>query len=97
MIFNDFLSGSRMAGLMLGMPLEGWMSKADQDMLQEIKGGMIGGFGHTATIQVLQNTVPFIKQRSADKIIAENILLSKLGDIDYIKLKCILNMLKLEL
>lgn len=84
MIFNDFLSGSRMAGLMLGMPLEGWMSKADQDMLQEIKGGMIGGFGHTATIQVLQNTVPFIKQRSADKIIAENILLSKLGDIDYI-------------
>lgn len=49
-ILDDFLAGSKSAGLLLGMPFEDAMSEKDREILQEIKGGFILGGLQTAVV-----------------------------------------------
>jgi hypothetical protein len=65
----------------LGIPLDGLgiINIKDQDLLQEIKGGMLGGWGQTAMVNVAQNIVPYISQQKAADIITEQIFNNKLS------------------
>lgn len=84
-ILDDFLAGSKSAGLLLGMPLEGLMSDSDRKILQEIKGGFILGGLQTGMVNVASSISPYIKERKANDVIANNVLIDKAAKIDKIK------------
>lgn len=58
-ILDDFLAGSKSAGLLLGMPFEGALSEKDREILQEIKGGFILGGLQTGIVNVSQSIAPY--------------------------------------
>jgi hypothetical protein len=78
---TDALNGLTMGSYVLGIPLDGLgiINIKDQDLLQEIKGGMLGGWGQTAMVNVAQNIVPYISQQKAADIITEQIFNDKLS------------------
>lgn len=78
---TDALNGLTMGSYVLGIPLDGLgiINIKDQDLLQEIKGGMLGGWGQTAMVNVAQNIVPYISQQKAADIITEQIFNNKLS------------------
>lgn len=77
---GDMVNGFTMGAHILGIPLDalGLIDIKDQDLLQEIKGGMLGGWGHTATVTALQEGFPYIVDRNADSIALESLYNSKL-------------------
>jgi len=73
--FTDMVNGLTMGAYVLGIPLDGLgiVNIKDQDLLQEIKGGMLGGWGQTGTVTIAQSIAPYIKQHKALDIAVEAI------------------------
>ncbi len=84
-ILDDFLAGSKSAGLLLGMPLEGLMSDSDRKILQEIKGGFLLGGLQTGMVNVSSSIYPYVKEQKANNVIANNVLIDKAAKIDKLK------------
>lgn len=76
---TDAVNGITSGSYILGIPLDGLgiIRLKDKELLQEIKGGMLGGWGHTATVNVLQNVVPYMREQSANEIAIEAALSQK--------------------
>lgn len=81
-ILDDFLAGSKSAGLLLGMPFESLMSEKDREILKEIKGGFILGGLQTSVVNASTSIAPYMKQRSATSAIVNSVLLNKAAKID---------------
>lgn len=73
-ILDDALLGFDVGKDVLGIPLDalGMLQIKDQDRLAEIKGGIIGGLGHTARMSVAQASAPYISEMRADKWLMNN-------------------------
>lgn len=73
-ILDDALLGLDVGKDVLGIPLDalGMLQIKDQDRLAEIKGGIIGGLGHTALMSVAQASAPYISEMRADKWLMNN-------------------------
>ena len=78
--FTDMLSGLKSGAYVLGIPLDGLglIDIKDKELLAEIKGGMLGGWGHTATVNVLREAPAYIRQQRANEIVLEQMQLNKL-------------------
>ena len=83
-LVDDLYSGSKSAAVILGIPF-GLVPDSDKDLLQNIKGGMLGGGGQVMVQSVISNTRPFIKEMSANQVIAKNVLAQKAARIDDIE------------
>lgn len=61
--FTDMVNGLTMGAYVMGIPLDGLgiINIKDQDLLQEIKGGMLGGWGQTGMVTVAQSSAPYIR------------------------------------
>lgn len=81
-ILDDFLAGSKSAGLLLGMPFEGVMSEKDREILQEIKGGFILGGLQTSIVNATQTIAPYRAEQKATTAIVNSVLLDKASKID---------------
>lgn len=81
-ILDDFLAGSKSAGLLLGMPFEGALSEKDREILQEIKGGFILGGLQTAIVNASQAIAPYKAEQKATTAIVNSVLLDKAAKID---------------
>lgn len=81
-ILDDFLAGSKSAGLLLGMPFEGVMSEKDREILQEIKGGFILGGLQTSVVNASQAIAPYRAEQKATTAIVNSVLLDKAAKID---------------
>lgn len=73
-VLDDALLGLDVGKDVLGIPLDalGILQIKDQDRLAEIKGGIIGGLGHTARMSVAQASAPYISEMRADKWLMNN-------------------------
>lgn len=73
-VLDDALLGLDVGKDVLGIPLDalGMLQIKDQDRLAEIKGGILGGLGHTARISVVQASAPYISEMRADKWLMNN-------------------------
>lgn len=73
-VLDDALLGLDVGKDVLGIPLDalGMLQIKDQDRLAEIKGGVIGGLGHTARMSVAQASAPYISEMRADKWLMNN-------------------------
>lgn len=73
-ILDDALLGLDVGKDVLGIPLDalGMLQIKDQDRLAEIKGGIIGGLGHTSLMSVAQASAPYISEMRADKWLMNN-------------------------
>ena len=81
-ILDDFLAGSKSAGLLLGMPFEGALSEKDREILQEIKGGFILGGLQTGIVNVSQSIAPYRSEQKATTAIINSVLLDKAAKVD---------------
>lgn len=81
-ILDDFIAGSKSAGLLLGMPFEGVMSEKDREVLKEIKGGFILGGLQTAIVNTAQSIAPFVSEQKATSAIVNNVLKDKAAKVD---------------
>ena len=82
---DDMLAGSKSAGLILGMPF-GLVPQEDEDLLNEIKGGMLMGmFSHGTAINILSNVAPYIKEQKANQFFVENFLNNKFDTLTRFK------------
>lgn len=73
-VLDDALMGLDVGKDVLGIPLDaiGILKIKDQDRLAEIKGGILGGLGHTARMSVAQASAPYISEMRADKWLMNN-------------------------
>lgn len=73
-VLDDVLLGLDVGKDVLGIPLDalGILQIKDQDRLAEIKGGILGGLGHTARMSVVQASAPYISEMRADKWLMNN-------------------------
>lgn len=73
-VLDDALLGLDVGKDILGIPLDalGILQIKDQDRLAEIKGGILGGLGHTARMSVAQASAPYISEIRADKWLMNN-------------------------
>ena len=73
-VLDDVLLGLDVGKDVLGIPLDalGILQIKDQDRLAEIKGGILGGLGHTARMSVAQASAPYISEMRADKWLMNN-------------------------
>ena len=73
-VLDDALLGLDVGKDVLGIPLDalGILQIKDQDRLAEIKGGILGGLGHTARMSVAQASAPYISEMRADKWLMNN-------------------------
>lgn len=73
-VLDDALLGLDVGKDVLGIPLDalGILQIKDQDRLAEIKGGILGGLGHTALMSVAQASAPYISEMRADKWLMNN-------------------------
>lgn len=73
-VLDDALLGLDVGKDVLGIPLDalGMLQIKDQDRLAEIKGGILGGLGHTARMSVAQASAPYISEMRADKWLTNN-------------------------
>lgn len=78
---TDMLNGITSGAYILGIPLDslGLIDIKDKDLLQEIKGGMLGGWGQTFMVNTLRETVPYIRSQRANEIILQQIYADKLA------------------
>lgn len=79
--FTDMVNGLTMGAYVMGIPLDGLgiINIKDQDLLQEIKGGMLGGWGQTGMVTVAQSSAPYIRQSKALDIAVEQLQNNKLA------------------
>lgn len=73
-VLDDALLGLDVGKDVLGIPLDalGMLQIKDQDRLAEIKGGILGGLGHTGIMSVAQASAPYISEMRADKWLMNN-------------------------
>lgn len=73
-VLDDALLGLDVGKDVIGIPLDalGILQIKDQDRLAEIKGGILGGLGHTARMSVAQASAPYISEMRADKWLMNN-------------------------
>lgn len=73
-VLDDALLGLDVGKDVLGISLDalGMLQIKDQDRLAEIKGGILGGLGHTARMSVAQASAPYISEMRADKWLMNN-------------------------
>lgn len=73
-VLDDALLGLDVGKDVLGIPFDalGMLQIKDQDRLAEIKGGILGGLGHTARMSVAQASAPYISEMRADKWLMNN-------------------------
>ena len=73
-VLDDALLGLDVGKDVLGIPFDalGILQIKDQDRLAEIKGGILGGLGHTARMSVAQASAPYISEMRADKWLMNN-------------------------
>lgn len=78
---TDMLNGLKMGAYVLGIPADGLglIDIKDKQVLAEIKGGMLGGWGHTATINTIQSTVPYIREQRANDIVLQQLYADKMA------------------
>ena len=79
----DMLNGLTMGAYVLGIPLDGLgiINIKDKDLLAEIKGGMLGGWGHTAMMNTIREVAPYIRQQAANDIVLEQIFRDKFANL----------------
>lgn len=79
--FTDMVNGLKMGAYVLGIPADGLglVDIKDKQLLAEIKGGMLGGWGHTATINTIQSAVPYIREQRANDIVLQQIYADKMA------------------
>jgi len=70
---TDAINGFRSGAYMLGIPLDGLgiMTLKDQELLQNIKGGMLGGLQHTGSMVVATNAAPYLQEKTANEILLQ--------------------------
>lgn len=79
-VLDDFIAGSKSAGLILGMPFG---ITPDKEILNQIKGGMLMGvFGPGTVVSTVSSVKPYIKEQSANKFIIDNFLNNKFDAIN---------------
>lgn len=78
---TDMVNGLKMGAYVLGIPLDGLglIDIKDKQVLAEIKGGMLGGWGHTAAINVVENTIPYVREQRANDIVLQQLYSDKLA------------------
>lgn len=76
---TDAVNGLKSGSYILGIPLDGIgvVDLKDRQLLAEIKGGMLGGWGHTTMVNVLQSTVPYIREKRANEIALQSFYADK--------------------
>lgn len=86
-ILDDALLGLDVGKDVLGIPFDalGILQIKDQDRLAEIKGGIIGGLGHTARISVVQASAPYISEMRADKWLMNNYIVDQADASDTLR------------
>ena len=84
---TDLLNGLTSGAYILGIPLDGLglINIRDKGLLQDIKGGMLGGLQHTGSMYVLKNTLPYIAERKANDLVAETLFTKKLASLSDLK------------
>lgn len=80
---TDMLNGLTMGAYVLGIPLDGLgiINIKDRDLLAEIKGGMLGGWGHTAFINTIREVAPYIRKQAANDLVLEQIYRDKFANL----------------
>lgn len=86
-VLDDALLGLDVGKDVLGIPLDalGMLQIKDQDRLAEIKGGIIGGLGHTARMSVAQASAPYISEMRADKWLMNNHIIDQADASDTLR------------
>ena len=84
-ILDNVLAGSKSAGLLFGMPLEGLMSESDREILKEIKGGFLLGGLQTAMVNTSSSYFPYRSEVNAREAVAEAVLADKAKKMDDFK------------
>lgn len=81
---DDFLAGSRSAGLMLAMAtgMESILPPSDRETLKEIKGGMLLGGLQTAIVNTASTYAPYSSKMSARDAIVNTVLADKASAVD---------------
>lgn len=76
-ILNDIAGGSRAAYSFVG---DMFGVTADKELIANMKGGFLGGFGHTATIQGFNAVTGIHQDLKANDFVVNNVLAHKLAD-----------------
>ena len=81
---DDFLAGSKSAGLMLAMAagMENILPLSDRETLKEIKGGMLLGGLQTAIVNTASQYAPYSSEMSARDAIVNTVLAEKASAVD---------------
>lgn len=80
-IIDDFLSFSKTAQVMLGIPF-GAVPEDDYQMSQEILGGMLLGGSHVAVATGVQSIKPWVHELKATDVVMNNMMMDKADKID---------------
>lgn len=86
-VLDDALLGLDVGKDVLGIPFDalGILQIKDQDRLAEIKGGILGGLGHTARMSVAQASAPYISEMRADKWLMNNYIVDQADASDTLR------------
>jgi len=76
-IINDIAGGSRAAYSFIG---DMFGITADKELIANMKGGFLGGFGHTATIQGFNAIAGTHQDLKANNFVVNNVLAHKMAD-----------------
>ena len=76
-IINDIAGGSRAAYSFIG---DMFGVTADKELIANMKGGFLGGFGHTATIQGFNAIAGTHQDLKANNFVVNNVLAHKMAD-----------------
>lgn len=76
-IINDIAGGSRAAYSFIG---DMFGATTDKELIANMKGGFLGGFGHTATIQALSAGYNTYQDLKVNDFVVNNVLAKKLAD-----------------
>ena len=76
-IINDIAGGSRAAYSFVG---DMFGATSDKELIANMKGGFLGGFGHTATIQGFNAITGAYQDLKASNFVVNNVLAHKMAD-----------------
>ena len=76
-IINDIAGGSRAAYSFVG---DMFGVTADRELIANMKGGFLGGFGHTATIQAVSAIGNTVQDLRVNDFVVNNVLAHKMAD-----------------
>jgi hypothetical protein len=76
-IINDIAGGSRAAYSFIG---DMFGATADRELIANMKGGFLGGFGHTAALQSINAGYNTYQDFKVNDFVVNNVLAKKLAD-----------------